>query len=216
MQKRKSGGKNGLIHLGAKGVSNMRRLAIAALVAVAGCNSAVTVPEDTVLYEVPGTGTASSAGGSDPFVASIDTSLSTPGATAPAGTPSGTPIDDDQINLMQWTLEQQKIDAAAAERKLEEDRAKLVVVQPTALPSRVGDANIALYAQQTTNAVGQRLYKRSGMGIGGACGRYRTADDAQRAFLAAGGPQADPQGLDPDGDGFACRWDPAPYRALKI
>ena len=209
MQKRKSGGKNGLIHLGAKGVSNMRRLAIAALVAVAGCNSAVTVPEDTVLYEVPGTGTASSAGGSDPFVASIDTSLSTPGATAPAGTPSGTPIDDDQINLMQWTLEQQKIDAAAAEPKL-------VVVSPTALPSRVGDANIALYAQQTTNAVGQRLYKRSGMGIGGACGRYRTADDAQRAFLAAGGPQADPQGLDPDGDGFACRWDPAPYRALKI
>lgn len=155
MQKPKSGGKTELIHLGAKGVSNMRRLAIAALFALAGCNSAVTVPEDTVLYEVPGTGTASSAGGRDPFVSSIDNSLSTPGATAVAGTPSGKPIDDDQINLMQWTLEQQKIDAAAAERKLEEDRAKLVVVPPTALPSRVGDANIALYAQQTTNAVGE-------------------------------------------------------------
>lgn len=219
MQKRKSGGKSELIHLGAKGVSNMRRLAIAALLAVAGCNSAVTVPKDTVLYEVPGTGTASSAGGRDPFVSSIDNSLSSPATTAmasPAGVPSGDPIDDDHINLMQWTLEQQKIDAAAAERKLEEDRAKLVVVPPTALPSRVGGANIALYAQQTTNAVGERLYKRSGMGIGGGCGRYRTADDAQRAFLAAGGPQLDPEGLDPDGDGFACRWDPAPYRALKI
>lgn len=195
----------------------MRILAIAALATVAGCTSSVTVPQDTVLYEVPAAGTASSAGGGDPFVSTIEGSLSAGGAAAPiAGTPSATPLDDDHINLMQWTLEQQKIDAAAAERKLAEDRARLIVVQPTALPSRVGDVNVALFAQQTTNAVGQRLYQRSGMGIGGGCGRYRTADDAQRAFLAAGGPTSDPNGLDPDGDGFACRWDPTPYRQLKI
>ena len=49
----------------------------------------------------------------------------------------------------------------------------------------------------------------------GNCGRFRDADAAQRAFLAGGGPQADRYGIDPDGDGFACKWDPAPYRALN-
>jgi hypothetical protein len=29
--------------------------------------------------------------------------------------------------------------------------------------------------------------------------------------LARGGPDKDPRGLDPDGDGFACGWDPAPF-----
>ena len=36
---------------------------------------------------------------------------------------------------------------------------------------------------------------------------------AQEAFLKAGGPERDRYGLDPDGDGFACRWDPTPFRA---
>ena len=36
---------------------------------------------------------------------------------------------------------------------------------------------------------------------------------AQAAFIARGGPAVDPLGLDPDGDGFVCGWDPAPYRA---
>ena len=49
----------------------------------------------------------------------------------------------------------------------------------------------------------------------GNCGRFRDADAAQRAFLAGGGPESDRYGIDPDGDGFACRWDPAPYRALN-
>ncbi|MEM7489563.1 MAG: hypothetical protein AAF390_10625 [Pseudomonadota bacterium] len=43
------------------------------------------------------------------------------------------------------------------------------------------------------------------------CLRYRTADVAQEDFLAAGGPERDRFGLDPDGDGNACAWDPATY-----
>ena len=39
--------------------------------------------------------------------------------------------------------------------------------------------------------------------------------DAQRAFLAAGGPDQDRLGLDPDGDGFVCGWSPLPYRSLQ-
>jgi hypothetical protein len=35
---------------------------------------------------------------------------------------------------------------------------------------------------------------------------------AQIAFLERGGPKRDTLGLDPDGDGFACYWDPAPFR----
>ena len=49
-----------------------------------------------------------------------------------------------------------------------------------------------------------------------ACRRFSNADEAQRAFLANGGPQTDRGGLDPDGDGFACSWDPTPYRQLKL
>jgi hypothetical protein len=194
---------------------------------LAGCASGVTVPEGGV-YEVPQGGTASSAGGPD-FTTTIEGALAEP---APGGLPphypgarlppspdgTGTALDDDSINLMQWTLEQQKIDAAVAQQQLDAARRQLVVVQPGGLPNRTEGANVALYAQQSTNAVGERVYDRSvgarvaGMG---SCGRYRHPDDAQRAFLAAGGPQADRHGLDPDGDGFACSFDPAPYRALN-
>ena len=142
-------------------------------------------------------------------------------ATAPGqGLPQwGTPIGDDELNLMQWTLEQQKIDAAIAERELAEARSQLVVVQPGPLPPQVQGVNIALYAQQTDNAVGERRYNRSvGAQVTGLgnCGRFRDADAAQRAFLAGGGPERDRYGIDPDGDGFACRWDPTPYRQLRL
>lgn len=139
-------------------------------------------------------------------------------STAVAAPGTGRKLDADTLNLLQTTLEEQKIDAAVAERKLAEDRAKLVIIQPGTLPNRVEGVNIALFAQQSTNAVGTKVYDRSGMSnpLSGACRRFSNPDDAQRAFLANGGPTSDPGGLDPDGDGFACSWDPSPYRALKI
>jgi hypothetical protein len=141
-------------------------------------------------------------------------------ALALQGSSNGTggALDDDRINLMQWTLEQQRIDAAIAERELLDARSKLVVVQPGPLPNHPDGVNVALYAQQSTNAMGQRRYDRPAAarvsGVG-ACSRFRDADAAQRAFLAGGGPDRDRYGLDPDGDGFACTWDPGPYRALR-
>jgi hypothetical protein len=203
----------------------MRLMAALMCGTLAACASGgVTVPDDAVLYEVPMDGTASTTGG-DPFTARIEGALESgdpsfaqlsPQERAQALTPGATPMTDDRIVLMQWTLEQQKIDAAVAERELAEDRAQLVVVQPGALPNRVEGANVALYAQQTSNAVGERRYDRSGFRAASSCGRYRSADDAQRAFLGAGGPGEDRLGLDPDGDGFACRWDPTPYRELSF
>ena len=45
------------------------------------------------------------------------------------------------------------------------------------------------------------------------CAKYVSDAAAQEAFLKTGGPERDRYGLDPDGDGFACRWDPTPFRA---
>jgi hypothetical protein len=191
---------------------------------LAACTSGpVTVPDDPILSEVPYGGAPAPAGG-DAFTGTIEGALASDG-TVPAnmtlaGSASGTgrALDDDRINLMQWTLEQQKIDAAIAERDLANARSQLVVVQPGPLPPHPEGVNIALFASQTTNAVGQSIYPR---GVGarvsgvGNCGRFRNADAAQRAFLSGGGPEADRYGLDPDGDGFACKWDPTPYRALR-
>ena len=48
-----------------------------------------------------------------------------------------------------------------------------------------------------------------------ACAAYSSPDRAQEDFLASGGPERDRKSLDPDGDGFACAWDPAPFRAVR-
>jgi hypothetical protein len=89
------------------------------------------------------------------------------------------------------------------------------VVEPTPLPERTSEVNIAAYAINQTNQVGNKIYIRHGGGDTTGCLRYnRDPDEAQRVFLASGGPKLDPRGLDPDGDGFACKWTPDAYRAL--
>lgn len=48
------------------------------------------------------------------------------------------------------------------------------------------------------------------------CAAHASPEAAQRAFLAAGGPQIDVTGIDPDGDGYVCGWDAAALRASGI
>lgn len=92
------------------------------------------------------------------------------------------------------------------------------VIQPTAIPERDGTAgpNIIDYALNAPNSKGQEYYSRfvlSGQGrFQRNCAAYGSPDEAQRDFLSRGGPDRDPRGIDPDGDGFACGWDPAPFR----
>jgi len=105
-------------------------------------------------------------------------------------------------------------DAAAIAR----NRAQYVLIQPTELPRRSGDGgpNIVEYALRTTNPKGVSLYRRSSLGFQNFdrnCAQYPSADQAQIDFLARGGPERDRRGLDPDGDGFACDWDPRSFRA---
>ncbi|WP_153010537.1 hypothetical protein [Falsirhodobacter sp. alg1] len=118
-------------------------------------------------------------------------------------------------------------EAVSAERNIAEDKAfieqnksQYVQVQPTAIPARPNDdgPNIVSYALQTSNPRGQQMYSRSSLKFSDSqkqCAKYGTPDQAQIAFLASGGPDRDRENLDPDGDGYACAWDPAPFRAAS-
>jgi hypothetical protein len=103
-------------------------------------------------------------------------------------------------------------------RRIECNRERYQVDQPGTVPQRQGDSgpNIAQYALSTSHAPGTQVYKRSGLSMTNpqrACAKFPSPDKAQEDFLRAGGPQRDRKGLDPDGDGFACDWDPRPFRA---
>lgn len=105
----------------------------------------------------------------------------------------------------------------AARLKLMRQEYKIIPPKPLPqAPSNMGP-NLVSYALSTTNPVGHQIYKRFSLLSGKAayeraCGRYASSDLAQIAFLEHGGPRRDPLGLDPDGDGYACAWDPAPLR----
>jgi len=102
--------------------------------------------------------------------------------------------------------------------RLASNRAQYQVVTPTALPTREGSSqpNIVDFALGTSNPRGSKIYSRSSFnGAAKAarnCARFPSPDLAQSEFLSTGGPQKDRRGLDPDGDGYACSWDPAPFR----
>lgn len=124
--------------------------------------------------------------------------------------------------------DEQDFDAVSGRETIESDAERIAanreqyeVVQPTALPSRTGGGgpNIVEFALSTNNAVGQQLYRRTVIlaesRFNRNCSQYASQDLAQEAFLRAGGPERDRMGLDPDGDGFACYWDPTPFRAAR-
>lgn len=120
--------------------------------------------------------------------------------------------------------DEQDFDAVAGRETIESDAERLermqeqrVEIAPTAVPARPGATgpNIIEYALSTSHPVGQQMYRRFSLNMGRHernCLAYRSDDLAQEAFLAAGGPERDRQALDPDGDGYACGWDPAVYR----
>lgn len=112
--------------------------------------------------------------------------------------------------------QQQSIESDA--ERIARNRAQYQVVQPTDLPDRPagGQPNIVNFALSTKHAPGTRVYSRTGLNLESRaerkCAAYPSPDQAQIAFLEKGGPERDRLGLDPDGDGFACSWDPRPFR----
>lgn len=89
-------------------------------------------------------------------------------------------------------------------------------------PQQAGDVlppplipRVAAFALRTTHLPGQRQWRRNPLRADGQamCAQFASRDEAQDRFLRDGGPERDPNGLDPDGDGFVCGFDPSALRA---
>lgn len=112
--------------------------------------------------------------------------------------------------------EQRSIESDAA--LIAQNRARYKVIEPEALPSRSGaqGPNIVAYALSSKHPVGTQVYSRMGFNKDAKfdrnCAKYASPDRAQEDFLSRGGPKKDRLGLDPDGDGYACGWNPAPFQ----
>ena len=156
----------------------------------------------------------------DSTSADADVPAADAGATAgvrapPAPRPAG--ISDEQDFDAVSGRETIESDAA----RIAANRASYVQIEPTDLPTRPGETgpSIVAYALATNNPVGAQLYDRSRLSGEGRfnrnCAKYTSSDLAQQDFLRRGGPKRDPKGLDPDGDGFACYWDPTPLRQAR-
>ena len=139
-----------------------------------------------------------------------------PVAPATAAPPAQNDPGLSQENDFAAVSEERSIQGDAA--RIARNRQAFEEVQPTAVPARDGSAgpNIVTYALQTSHARGTRMYNRSALQTPSraqrACAKYPSPDQAQIDFLARGGPERDRLGLDPDGDGYACAWNPAPFR----
>lgn len=121
--------------------------------------------------------------------------------------------------------DEQDFDAVSNRQSIESDAARLKARREAYLEIRYGDLpdrgdvvipNIVAFALSTGNDVGERVWPRvvimSEKRHERNCAVYANENFAQEAFLANGGPERNWQGLDPDGDGFACGWDPSSFR----
>lgn len=150
------------------------------------------------------------------------TTPTTPPLAGAAAAPTPVVTSNPEIS------DEQNFDAVASRETIESDAERLErlrqarqEVAPAPVPerSKSGRPNVVAYALNTSHALGEKLYDRSIFSTTTRfernCALYPSNDRAQEDFLANGGPERDRYGLDPDGDGFACFWDPSPYRALR-
>ncbi len=137
-----------------------------------------------------------------------------PSNPAPEGVMNSAGISRE--NSFEAVGEQRSIEDDAS--RIAQNRAQYQVVAPEAVGNRPGDVgpNIVAYALATKHPVGTLVYRRVGLNKTGKfernCAEYASPDLAQVEFLKRGGPERDRLGLDPDGDGYACGWNPAPFR----
>ena len=105
--------------------------------------------------------------------------------------------------------------------RIEKNRLTYSMIKPTDLPVRSEreQPNIVEYALKTTNPLHSSVHRRGPFASERLalfnCRRFESPSKAQEAFLSNGGPKWDRLGLDPDGDGFACTWDPTPFRLAR-
>ena len=146
--------------------------------------------------------------------------------TVQAGAAFGTtPTFDAGPSIRPRLSDEQDFQAVSARESIESNRDRIArqreqyqVIEVTSVPghSVSGGPNIVAYALSTSHAPGTETYRRINplrwSRWESACLQFRNQDAAQEAFLENGGPERDGGHLDPDGDGYACWWDPTPLR----
>ncbi|WP_299813019.1 hypothetical protein [uncultured Jannaschia sp.] len=153
---------------------------------------------------------------------------------SPAAPPNGALTDLSASSLNVGDLDrnnpaisnEQDFGAVSAQRGIAADAERLRIARqqyqvaaPVELerPDSTGP-NIFAYALGPAQPVGTQAYRRglraSTDRMARQCAGYSSPDLAQEAFLEAGGPARDRLGLDPDGDGNACDWNPSVVRTL--
>jgi len=181
-----------------------------------------TIPSDDAGQAIPSSALAAAGiGQSAPPANTQNDPFRTQGVQASPSNPAPQLVDNG-LGLS----DEQSFDAVTGRETIESDAQRRAAqaalreqVEPTDLPERPANTgpNIVQYALEAPNTKGQEWYSRSLLSgqsrFERNCAAYATADDAQRDFLARGGPERDRLGIDPDGDGFACGWDPAPFIA---
>lgn len=181
-------------------------------------------PLDPVSQPLPASVTAA-VNGDSPDAAAAAAAAANSGVAPLEADPSNPP--PAVVNSAGISAEQ-NFDAVSAERSIALDAQRIAanreqyqVIAPTDLPVRPGTntPNIVEFALRTNNPVGTPIYRRtnifSAQRHASNCARFASPDQAQTEFLSRGGPERDRRGLDPDGDGFACTWDPTPFRAAR-
>ena len=128
-------------------------------------------------------------------------------------------MSDGILDLSQFSQEQQKIEREEAAKVLEELRAGRVILEADDQEKiKIEPVNLAVFARSVSNDVGEKLYYRNFLGTNTntGCKKFSNKNEAQIFFLQNGGPKHDFHNIDVDGDGFACEWDPAIYRKIKL
>lgn len=151
------------------------------------------------------------------------TDLAAAGIGSDANQPAATQVTANNPDLS----DEQDFAAVSNRESIESDAQRRAAaaaarqqVEVTAVPKRSSGTgpNIVAYALKAPNAKGEELYSRSIFSgqsrFERNCAGFNSPDAAQREFLARGGPKRDRLGIDPDGDGFACGWDPAPFKLV--
>ncbi len=148
-------------------------------------------------------------------------------ATVPTSSPAVAVVTEADISGRASISDEQSFEAVAERETIESDaeriaanRAAYVQLPAEPLPERATATapNLAAYALAAPNRKGESIYNRIALKFvdhDRACAKYASPDLAQTDFLEKGGPERDLGNLDPDGDGFACTWDPTPFQSVR-
>jgi hypothetical protein len=175
--------------------------------------AAGAIPSSEINQALFGTQATPGAAPTATYPAAVATIPAVPAAPVDPNATASVSLSDEQD--FQAVSSRETIESDKA--RIEANKAQYVQIQPGALPERPGEATspVVAYVLSAPNGLGQPMYDRRSVKAEDhqrACQTYTSDEAAQEAFLKAGGPKRDPKKLDPDGDGYACGFDPTPYR----